>query len=74
MQQNHSSKIVFSKREQDIFDLLMQGFSNKQIASHLNICEKTVEKYLTSIYAQIGVKSRGEAILWELHKNRDFPT
>ena len=65
---------VLSKREQEILDLLLQGFSNQRIAAELHICEKTVEKHLTSIYGKAGVSSRAEAILWGLGQGRDFPT
>ena len=62
-----------SKREQEVFRLLLQGKSNKEIASSLEISPKTVEEHLTSIYVKIRVKSRGEAILWGLAQTRDFP-
>ena len=63
-----------SNREVEVLRLLLQGFSNQQIASELQICEKTVEKHLTSIYNKAGVSSRTEAILWGMAQGRDFPT
>lgn len=62
-----------SKREQDVFGLLLKGKSNKDIALFLEISQKTVEEYLTSVYLKIGVKSRSEAILWGVEQLRDFP-
>jgi len=56
-----------SKRELEVFGLLLQGMSNSQIASTLGIARKTVEEHLTSIYIKLVVKSRAEAILWELN-------
>jgi len=62
-----------SKREQDVFGLLLKGKSNKDIALFLEISQKTVEEHLTSVYLKIGVKSRSEAILWGVEQLRDFP-
>ena len=53
-----------SIHEQKVLELLLKGLANKQIALELQVCEKTVEKHLTSIYRKIGVTSRTEAILW----------
>lgn len=74
MQQKISLPNPFSKREQEVFLLLMRGNSNRKIAASLGICQKTVEKHLTSIYIRIGVFSRAEAILWGVQRDRDFPT
>ena len=64
---------LLSEREQEVFQLLLQGKSNKEIALSLGISQKTVEEHLTSIYAKIGVKSRAEAILWGIEQTRGFP-
>ena len=56
-----------SKREFEVFGLLQQGMSNSEIAATLGIARKTVEEPLTSIYIKLGVKSRTEAILWEVN-------
>lgn len=52
-----------SIQEQKVLELLLKGLANKQIALELQVCEKTVEKHLTSIYRKFGVTSRTEAIL-----------
>lgn len=53
----------FSKREQDVVDLLLQGKSNKKIALLLGISTSTVEFHLKNIYAKLQVGTRTEAIL-----------
>ncbi len=63
----------FSGREQEVFQLLLGGKRNKEIASSLKIREKTVEEHLVSIYRKIGVKTRAQAILWWISRMRDFP-
>ena len=54
---------VFSEREKEVIELLLQGKSNRQIADALAIAESTVESHLTRIYVKLGVSSRVEAIL-----------
>ncbi len=71
-QQETENKL--SDREMEVFGLLLQGLSNQQIASKLQISEKTVEKHLTNIYAKAGVSSRTEAVLWGISQGRDIPT
>lgn len=62
-----------SERECQILCLLSDGASNKDIASRLQICVKTVEKYLERIYQKIEVNSRAKAVLWGLKNRGDFP-
>jgi DNA-binding CsgD family transcriptional regulator len=52
-----------SNREKEVIELLLQGKSNKLIASALGISERTVEFHLKNIYAKRQVGSRTELIL-----------
>lgn len=52
-----------SNRESEVVELLLQGKSNKLIASSLFISERTVEFHLKNIYAKFQVSSRVELIL-----------
>jgi DNA-binding NarL/FixJ family response regulator len=53
-----------SPREREVLALLLEGMPNKLIARRLAISEKTVKSHLTSIFRQIGVTDRVQAILW----------
>ena len=53
-----------SPREREVLALLVDGMPNKLIARRLGISEKTVKSHLTSIFRQIGVTDRVQAILW----------
>ena len=53
-----------SPREREVLGLLLDGMPNKLIARQLGISEKTVKAHLTSIFRQIGVTDRVQAILW----------
>jgi DNA-binding CsgD family transcriptional regulator len=52
-----------SAREQEVVKLLLQGKSNKMIASSLGISGRTVEFHLKNIYAKFQVGSRMELVL-----------
>jgi DNA-binding NarL/FixJ family response regulator len=49
-------------RQRDILGLLAQGLTNSAIAEQLVLAEKSVENQLTSIYAELGIDRREEAV------------
>lgn len=59
-------------REVDILQLIVAGYSNKDIASKFRLAEKTVEFHLTRIYAKIGVRSRLMAGLWAVQQGMEI--
>jgi two-component system, NarL family, nitrate/nitrite response regulator NarL len=52
-----------SRREEDILKLVAQGLSNKEVGSKLDIQEKTVKHYMTSILQKLHVRNRVEAAM-----------
>jgi DNA-binding NarL/FixJ family response regulator len=50
------------KREREILRLIVDGFSNKEIASMISIAEQTVRNHISAIYDQMGVSDRSQAI------------
>ena len=52
-----------SRREEEILDLLCQGFSNKEIADRLSLGVETIRTHLKRIYDKLHVRSRTEAAL-----------
>ncbi len=48
-------------REKQVLRLVVQGKTNQEIAFHLNISDKTVEKYMSEILRKLDVNSRVEA-------------
>ena len=50
-----------SRREEDILKLVAQGRSNKEVGRELNIQEKTVKHYMTSILQKLHLRNRVEA-------------
>jgi DNA-binding NarL/FixJ family response regulator len=53
-----------TERQREILTLLLEGLPNKLIARRLGISEKTVKTHLTSVFRQIGVTDRVQAVLW----------
>ncbi|MFC4401666.1 LuxR C-terminal-related transcriptional regulator [Gracilibacillus xinjiangensis] len=51
-----------SKREKEVLELVIQGFSNKEIASKLFISDHTVKNHLTHIFQKLNVTDRAQAI------------
>jgi len=57
------SKGQFTETEAAMIRLLTQGYSNKEIASMLNYSVKTVEVYLSRIYAKTDSRSRVDLVI-----------
>lgn len=53
-----------TSREAEVLQLMAQGLSNKDIADHLTIGEKTVKTHVSSILSKLDVKSRTQAALY----------
>jgi DNA-binding CsgD family transcriptional regulator len=53
---------VFTAREKEVIDVICRGFTNEQIAWHLNISLATVKTHLIHIFKKAGVSTRGELI------------
>jgi DNA-binding NarL/FixJ family response regulator len=53
--------IGLTRREQEVASLVSQGLTNRRIARHLHVSEKTIEKHLSNVFAKLGVSSRTEA-------------
>lgn len=51
-----------TRRENEVLELLSQGFGNKEIAQSLSITADTVRFHLKQIYDKLHVRSRTEAV------------
>jgi DNA-binding NarL/FixJ family response regulator len=47
-----------SEREQEVIDLVVRGYTNRQIGEALFISEKTVENHIGRILAKLDLTSR----------------
>lgn len=54
---------ALTERETEVLRLLAQGLSNKEIAQHLVIGERTVKTHVSNVLAKLNVASRTQAAL-----------
>jgi DNA-binding NarL/FixJ family response regulator len=52
-----------SRREREVLDSLLENVSNKEIASKLNISERTVKFHVSKLLSKFGVRRRADLIL-----------
>ena len=54
---------ILTKREHEIFELLVKNQSTKDIAQKLNISEKTVRNHISNTIQKLGSKGRSQALV-----------
>lgn len=54
---------LLTKREKEIFSLLIKNYSTRQISDELCISEKTVRNHISNVIQKLGVSSRIQAVL-----------
>lgn len=52
-----------SRREQEVLSSLLENLANKEIASQLNISERTVKFHVSNLLSKFGVRRRADLIL-----------
>ncbi len=62
---------VLTKREREIFELLVNNKSTKEIANMLFISEKTVRNHISNVMLKLDVKGRAQAVV-ELLKMKEI--
>lgn len=54
---------ILTKREHEIFELLIKNQSTKEIATKLRISEKTVRNHISNTIQKLGSKGRSQALV-----------
>ncbi len=54
---------ILTKREKEVFELLIQNNSTTEIADTLGISEKTVRNHISNTMQKLGVKGRAVAVV-----------
>lgn len=57
------NKSILTKREKEVFELLIKNQSTKEIADYLKISEKTVRNHISNAMQKLGVKGRAGAVV-----------
>ena len=56
-------KFILTKREKEVFTLLVNNKTTKDIADILGISEKTVRNHISNTMQKLGVKGRSQAVV-----------
>ena len=56
-------KNILTNREKEVFLLLIDNLSTKDIALKLGISEKTVRNHISNTMQKLGVKGRSQAVV-----------
>ena len=63
------SKGILTKREREVFELLIKNYTTRDIADKLNISEKTVRNHISNVMQKLDVKGRSGAVVELLKLN-----
>ena len=58
-----------TKRELQVMSLISKGMSNKAIAKHLEISDKTVKNHVSSILRKLSLNDRTQIAVYTLSNN-----
>ena len=56
-------KGILTKREREVFELLIQNYTTNEIAKELKISDKTVRNHVSNAMQKLGVKGRAGAVI-----------
>ncbi len=62
---------ILTVREREIFELLIQNMTTKEIANKLHISEKTIRNHISNTMQKLGVNGRAAAVV-ELLKLKEL--
>lgn len=62
---------ILTPREKEIFNLLIDNYSTRNIAQTLGISEKTVRNHISNVMQKLGVTGRASAVI-ELLKLKEL--
>lgn len=63
MKGSEHRSIILTNREREVFELLVQDKTTKDIAQMLFISEKTVRNHISNVMQKLNVKGRSQAVV-----------
>lgn len=60
---DHKLKFLLTNREREVFELLVQDKTTRDIAQLLFISEKTVRNHISNVMQKLNVKGRSQAVV-----------
>lgn len=64
---HHVNKL--SKREREVLKEMVKGKTNKEIAAHLFVSEKTIKTHVSHIFNKLQVSDRTQAAIYAMENN-----
>ncbi|MCL6625809.1 MAG: response regulator transcription factor [Alicyclobacillus herbarius] len=61
--QDMRTKSLLTNREREVFELLVQDKTTKEIAAQLFVSEKTVRNHISNVMKKLNVKGRSQAVV-----------
>jgi LuxR family transcriptional regulator of spore coat protein len=55
--------MILTKREKEVFELLIKNNSTKDIANILGISDKTIRNHISNVMQKLAVKGRAAAVV-----------
>jgi len=62
---------TLSPQERRVLSLIAEGRTNKEVAAEMNLAEKTVKNYLSTVFEKLHVSRRSQAAALYVQQNRD---
>jgi DNA-binding NarL/FixJ family response regulator len=62
LENTRTSKIILSRREKDVLELIKDGFTNGEISVKLNVSQHTVDTYRKSLLSKLNARNTAELI------------
>jgi DNA-binding CsgD family transcriptional regulator len=69
-----SSRVGLSRREKEVVQGLLNNLSNKEIASKLNISERTVKFHVSNLLQKFNVRRRADLIVLAYQESSRTPS
>ncbi|PKM81053.1 MAG: DNA-binding response regulator [Firmicutes bacterium HGW-Firmicutes-14] len=65
----YEKKSNLSKQERKVLELIAEGLSNKEIAKHIFLSEKTVRNYVSRLLGKLNLNNRAEAAVYAVENH-----
>jgi DNA-binding NarL/FixJ family response regulator len=63
-----AQEATLSPREREVIVLIAEGATNRQIARHLGVAERTARTHVSNILTKLGLASRTQAAMWAVRE------
>jgi adenylate cyclase len=64
------NRTLLTERESEVVELIVRGFTNRQIAEALVIAEGTAVRHVANILGKLGLRSRAQVAAWAVEQSR----